>query len=274
VEGELRSSAPATLTAAQAEQRALAIERLRQYIEAERYPTNDLSEETTPIFVDRQGARCAVAALLEASGHGALVERIARTNNLAYVRELADDRELQAWLAANGVTLAEAARIQPGYPNRHMSAWQPTASVVFGVDGGFVPGAGAEAMYAPGVRFGARRVTEPDPGSACDRCVHYSTALVAEYRRGVTRNAGSTNYLGGLVQHDLGERSEVQYYVSGGPLASVAGNAQSGTGLGAQVGLGLSFRNPIGLLGELTASAIGSSRGATVLGGFSFGVVW
>jgi hypothetical protein len=272
VEGELRASTPATLTAVQAEQRALAIEHLRQYIDAERYPLNDLSDETTPIFVDGHGARCAVAALLEASGHGALVERIARTHNLAYVRELADDPDLQAWLTANGVTLTEAARIQPEYPNWHRSTWQPTASVVFSVDGGVLPGAGAEAVYAPGIRFGARRVTGPN--SACDHCVYYSTALVAEYRRGVSRNAGSTNYLGLLVQHDLSERSDIQYYVSGGPLASVDGDSEPGTGLGAQVGLGLSFRHPVGLLGELTASALGNSRGATVLGGFSLGVVW
>jgi hypothetical protein len=272
VEGELRASTPAALTATQAEQRARAIEHLRQYIDAERYPINDLSEDTTPIFVDRQGARCAVAALLEASGHHALVERIARTHNLAYVRELADDPELQAWLAANGVTLAEAARIQPEYGGWLRSTWQPTASVLFGLDGGVVPGAGAEAMYAPGIRLGARRVTEPD--GECEQCVYYSTALVAEYRRGITRNAGSTNYLGVLVQHDLSERSDRQYYVSGGPLASLDGDAEPGTGLGGQVGLGLSFRRPYGILGELTASALGNSRGATVLGGFNLGVVW
>ena len=272
VEGELRASTPATLTPAQAEQRAFAIEHLRQYIVAERYPINDLSEETTPIFVDSHGARCAVAALLEASGHRALVEQIAHTHNLAYVRDLAYDPDLQAWLTANGVTLAEAARIQPSYPNWQKSTWQPTASVLFGVDGGVVPGAGAEAVYAPGIRLGVRRVTKPY--GACNRCVYSSTALVAEYRRGVTRNAGSTNLLGVLVQRNLSESADMQYYVSGGPLASLDGDSEPGTGLGAQVGLGLSFRRPIGLLGELTASALGSSRGATAFGGFSFGVVW
>src|SRR5262245_37209269 len=82
VERELRASAPAGLDAAQAEQRARVIEDLHRYIDAEQYPTNRTAFEMTPIFIDDDGARCAVAALLEASGHHALVERIARTTNL------------------------------------------------------------------------------------------------------------------------------------------------------------------------------------------------
>jgi hypothetical protein len=40
---------------------------------------------------------------------------VARTRNNAYVRELADEPGLMAWLDRNGLSVEEAARIQPGY---------------------------------------------------------------------------------------------------------------------------------------------------------------
>jgi hypothetical protein len=56
-----------------------------------------------------------MAYLIERSGEGALVSRLARTRNQAYVRDLAGDPALAAWLNRNGLTLDEAARIQPEY---------------------------------------------------------------------------------------------------------------------------------------------------------------
>jgi hypothetical protein len=70
--------------------------------------------------VDAAGTRCAIAHLIEAAGEGALVAEIARTRNNAWVREPADDPRVVAWLDANGLTLEEAARIQPSYEETAM----------------------------------------------------------------------------------------------------------------------------------------------------------
>jgi hypothetical protein len=52
---------------------------------------------------------------LDMSGESELVRRIARERNHARVRELADEPRLAAWLAAVGLSLEEAAAIQPSY---------------------------------------------------------------------------------------------------------------------------------------------------------------
>jgi hypothetical protein len=56
-----------------------------------------------------------MAHLLEIGGEAELVASIARRRNNARVRELADEPRLLAWLAAAGLTVAEAAAIQPSY---------------------------------------------------------------------------------------------------------------------------------------------------------------
>jgi hypothetical protein len=274
VERELRASTPADLDATQAANRAEVIRKLRQYIDAEQYPANRISEEMTPIFIDGDGARCALAALLEASGHQALVQRIARTQNLAYVEELKDDPELKAWLTEHGVTLIEAARIQPEYANTTASRWQPTISVVASAHGEAAADTGASVGLAPGLRVGARRITESD--GDCDHCVYSSLALVAEYSRSIVAGAGSTNQVAALVQYDLNDDArDSQVYVIGGPLASIDEDAEPGFGLGGQAGLGLGFRNrAFPLFAELNGSALGRAGGAVFRGGASFGFVW
>jgi hypothetical protein len=81
-----------------------------------RFPKNrDFPGQRVPYFIDADGTRCAMAHLIECAGDSGLVARVARTRNNARVRELADDPELVAWLDRNGITLREAARIQPQY---------------------------------------------------------------------------------------------------------------------------------------------------------------
>lgn len=53
--------------------------------------------------------------LIESSGGGDLVQRISLEQNYARVRELAELPELVSWLEASGLTLDEAATIQPAY---------------------------------------------------------------------------------------------------------------------------------------------------------------
>jgi hypothetical protein len=52
-----------------------------------------------------------MAYLIEQSGDGDLVARVAVTNNNARIPELRHDSELVSWLWGNGMTLEEAARI-------------------------------------------------------------------------------------------------------------------------------------------------------------------
>ena len=86
------------------------------------FPQNDFAPDSIlPAFVDSRGTRCALAHLIEMSGNSSLVERVAATANHAFVCELAGDAELSAWLEQHGITMGEAAAIQPSYCG---AAWQ------------------------------------------------------------------------------------------------------------------------------------------------------
>jgi hypothetical protein len=103
------------LSVSQRAARGRALAALRRYREAGRFPHNHQRPELTPVFVDEHGTPCAMAYLIAESGSRALVQRVAATANLARIRELALDPELIRWLRANGMTVAEAARVQPAY---------------------------------------------------------------------------------------------------------------------------------------------------------------
>jgi hypothetical protein len=96
--------------------RTLLLEELAAYRRRGRFPLNhERRSRARPEFVDPHGTRCAVAHLMDISGQSELVRHVADTNNHARVRELARLPELRAWLAASGVSLDEAERIQPSY---------------------------------------------------------------------------------------------------------------------------------------------------------------
>jgi len=95
--------------------RRLLLRVLAEYRAGGRFPINREREAQTPIFIDASGTRCAMAHLLEHGGQAELVAKIARERNHAYVRELADEPALLAWLQAAGLTVEEAAAIQPSY---------------------------------------------------------------------------------------------------------------------------------------------------------------
>lgn len=131
VEAWLRAAEPGSLSPAQRAQRAEALDALRAYREAGRFPHNHEAPEgrarpvevehgfeagqgDTPVFIDVHGVRCAVAELIHVSGHEALAREISQTWNLAYVDEIAHPG-LPVWAEAHGFTLAELAAIQPAY---------------------------------------------------------------------------------------------------------------------------------------------------------------
>ena len=131
VDAELRHAKALRSTPSQRAARATLIGWLREYRDAGRFPRNDrFPERAMPFFRDGHGALCAMAYLIERSGRRDLVDRIASTRNNAFIAELADDPALRVWLDSVGVSVTEAARIQPTYaPNaeayvaRYDSAW-------------------------------------------------------------------------------------------------------------------------------------------------------
>ena len=115
-EREMEARDVSHLSAAQRGARGRALAALRRYRLAGRFPHNHvLPGARTPVFVDEHGTPCAMAYLIGESGSRELVRRVASTRNLALIRQLADDGEVVAWLSANGITAAEAARVQPQY---------------------------------------------------------------------------------------------------------------------------------------------------------------
>jgi hypothetical protein len=105
------------LTSAQRARRTMLLTMLRQYRDRGEFPHNyDFPGRAVPYFVDRKtGALCAVGHLLASTGRRDIVDRVAATNVNVRVPQLGTDTAFTAWLAASGLTVAEAARIQPTY---------------------------------------------------------------------------------------------------------------------------------------------------------------
>ena len=116
VDQELRARDVSRLNASQRAMRTKLIAWLRDYRNAGTFPENDrFADRAMPFFRDSHGTLCAMAYLVDRSGGGDIVDHIAKTRNNAFIRELTDDRALVAWLDASGLTVDEAARIQPSY---------------------------------------------------------------------------------------------------------------------------------------------------------------
>lgn len=114
-EAMMRARELSGLSPAQRTMRAFVVAELRRYRLRGVFPRNHYHRELTPQFVDEHGVRCAMAHLLHVTGFDDLVERVRRAKNDVRIRELAGDPELLAWLLMVGMTLDEAARVQPSY---------------------------------------------------------------------------------------------------------------------------------------------------------------
>lgn len=115
VDHELKSRDVSHYTGSQRANRAKLMGWLRDYRDAGSFPTNDKFAEATPFFRDKDGVLCAMAYLIARSGRTDIVDKVAATRNNAYIRELAGDPALVAWLDSWGLSVAEAGRIQPSY---------------------------------------------------------------------------------------------------------------------------------------------------------------
>jgi hypothetical protein len=116
VDTELRTRDVSQLSPAQRASRTKLIAWLREYRDAGQFPQNDrFANEAVPFFRDSRGTLCAMAYLVDRSGRGDIVDNITKQRNNAFIRELTDDQELVAWLDGSGLSVSEAARIQPAY---------------------------------------------------------------------------------------------------------------------------------------------------------------
>jgi hypothetical protein len=116
VEREMLSRDISGLTPAQRAGRAEQIRQLRRYAAQGAFPRNTWHPgQRVPYFRDAGGNLCAMAFLIAASGRGDLVDQIARTRNYAFIPDLMDVPGLAQWLEEHGLSVAEAARIQPSY---------------------------------------------------------------------------------------------------------------------------------------------------------------
>ena len=156
VERQLRETDVAALTPSQQAARGRNLDVLHDYWVRGVFPKNTgFPGQRVPYFVDQYGTRCAMAYLIEQSGHGDLVARVAATNNNARIRDLKTDPELVAWLQENGLTADEAARIQPSYDG----GWTTTpdasaASVGYKTTTGVAIGTGAVTLALNAARTG------------------------------------------------------------------------------------------------------------------------
>ena len=114
---ELHTRDVSELTANQRSERAKVIGVLAVYRDRGVFPHNrDFAGQAMPYFIDRPtGTLCAVAHLLESTGRRDIVDAVAAMDNNVWVNDLAGNREFERWLDQNGLTLAEAARIQVPY---------------------------------------------------------------------------------------------------------------------------------------------------------------
>jgi hypothetical protein len=114
---ELPTRDVAALSSSQRAHRAALLTTLRAYRDAGAFPHNyDFPGQPTPYFIDRKtDVLCAVAHLLASTGRRDIVDRVAASDNNIYVTQLASDTAFARWLDVNGLTLAEAARIQVPY---------------------------------------------------------------------------------------------------------------------------------------------------------------
>jgi hypothetical protein len=116
VKQELLARDVSYLTPVQRSRRAELLNLLREYSAVGRFPKNEhFPGQRMPYFRDAHGTLCAMAYLIASTGSVDLVDNVARTRNNAYLPELADEPGLAEWLDEHGLTVDEAARIQPAY---------------------------------------------------------------------------------------------------------------------------------------------------------------
>ena len=95
--------------------RYVQLRRLAAYRDRGVFPLNEgQSIQPVPIFVDDHDTACAVGQLMQWSGRGDEVSSINKANNFVYVLGVSNG-SVNEWILDSGLTIEEAALIQPAY---------------------------------------------------------------------------------------------------------------------------------------------------------------
>lgn len=105
-----RTTNTATTRDELATRRAQIIEWLGEYAQAGVFPT-DASGWPLSVFRDGRGVRCPMAEVIYRSGHGDLVDAVAREDNAVRLADV-HDGPLHDWMLGSGLTRDEIAMVQ------------------------------------------------------------------------------------------------------------------------------------------------------------------
>ena len=98
--------------------RSLQLQRLMQYRDRGEFPQNEgQTAHPTPIFVDSHDTACAIGHLMRLSDYQQAVASIAASANFIHVTDVVGG-PITSWILTSGLTLEEAALIQPAYGPR------------------------------------------------------------------------------------------------------------------------------------------------------------
>jgi hypothetical protein len=114
VETILNAASTDQLTTEQRSSRRHMISLLNGYRVAGKFPVNYYRTERIPVFIDGHGTHCAVGYLMMMTGQEEMAQRISRTNNYAWVKDI-HDPGVAAWQQASGLSVEELKLIQGAY---------------------------------------------------------------------------------------------------------------------------------------------------------------
>lgn len=139
VENLLRQKDISNLTPEQQEKRKYLLDLLHDYWTAGIFPRNyEYKNERKPCFIDKDGKICAVGYLVEQTAGRQTAEQI--NGNHQYDKLLAiNDRTVDNWITASGLTKEECAMIQPAYgspPSYNYNYISPQYGITSSVLGG------------------------------------------------------------------------------------------------------------------------------------------
>lgn len=114
-ERDLRHNEPAGLTPDQRRRRQQTLDGLQEYWQQGAFPRTRRGPSRTPCFVGENDIPCAMASLLQEDGREDIVAAVMDADPTVRL-ETVEDGPLAEWVEANGLTMEEAACIQPAYP--------------------------------------------------------------------------------------------------------------------------------------------------------------
>ncbi|HTF05602.1 MAG TPA: hypothetical protein VK826_16360 [Bacteroidia bacterium] len=121
VETILNAASTDHLTPEQVASRRHMITLLHGYRMAGNFPLNYYRAERIPVFIDEHGTHCAVGYLMMMTGQEEMAQRISRTDNYVWVKDIRDPA-LTAWQQSSGLSVEELKLIQGAYDSYPMDA--------------------------------------------------------------------------------------------------------------------------------------------------------